>query len=298
MMTPAPRAGDNLGGMLLMLAATVVLISQHSMAKHVSETLPVLQIVFFRTVTAFLFFLPWLLRSGLDIFRTDRIGMHVIRALLQTASSFTFFFALKVTALATVTALHFTAPIFATVIAVFVLGERISIRRWSAILLAFAGTYVILRPGFGAIDHGAVLAVVSALCWGIAMIFIKVMSRTNSSVTITAYMYLLMTPLTLLVALYDWQWPTLIEYGWLILIGVTGALGHLLMAESLKRGDTHVVTPLDFFRLIWATLAGYFLFSEFPDVFVWIGGTMIFGGVSYIAWREHVLRAQNKLAAR
>ncbi|MDH3703120.1 MAG: DMT family transporter [Alphaproteobacteria bacterium] len=289
MTTPAPRAADNLGGMVLMLIATVVLISQHSMAKHVSETLPVLQVVFFRTITAFLFFLPWILRSGLHIFRTDRIGLHVVRALLQTVSSFTFFLALKVTALATVTALHFTAPIFATVIAVFALGERISVRRGSAILLAFAGTYVILRPGFGEIDHGAVLAVVSALCWGIAMIFIKVMSRTNSSVTITAYMYLLMTPLTFLVALYDWQWPTLIEYGWLILIGVTGALGHLLMAESLKRGDTHVVTPLDFFRLIWATLAGYFLFAEFPDLFVWIGGTMIFGGVSYIAWREHVL---------
>ena len=294
MTTPAPRAADNVGGMVLMLIATVVLISQHSMAKHVSETLPVLQVVFFRTITAFLFFLPWLLKSGLDIFRTDRIGLHVVRALLQTVSSFTFFLALKVTALATVTALHFTAPIFATVIAVLVLGERISFRRWSAILMAFAGTYVILRPGFGEIDQGAVLAVVSALCWGIAMIFIKVMSRTNSSVTITAYMYLLMTPLTFLVALYDWQWPTLIEYGWLILIGVTGALGHLLMAESLKRGDTHVVTPLDFFRLIWATLAGYFLFSEFPDVFVWIGGTMIFSGVSYIAWREHTLRAQRK----
>lgn len=294
MTAPAARAADNLGGMALMLGATVIMIVQHSMMKHVVETLPALEILFFRAITAFLFFLPWMLRSGLAIFRTNRIGLHILRTGLQAVSSLTFILALKSTALATATALHFTAPIFATVIAVFTLGERISVRRWSAILLAFAGTYVILRPGYAAIDQGSILAIISAFCWGIAIIIIKVMARTDSSVTITAYMYLLMTPLTLIPALYDWHWPTLVEYGWLILIGVTGALAHLLTAESLKRGDTHVVTPLDFFRLIWATLAGYFLFAEFPDVFVWIGGAMIFGGVSYIAWREHTLRAQRK----
>lgn len=292
----APNAGasadDNLAGMLLMLAATAVLIGQHAGVKHLAQSLPVLEILFFRTVIAFLFFMPWVMRSGLDIFRTRRIGLHLIRAALQTASAITFFVALSVTELATVTALHFTAPIFATIIAVFALGERISFRRWSAILIAFAGTIVILRPGLDAVGHGPLLTIVSAFFWGVAMIVVKLLGRTDSSVTITAYMYLLTMPMTLLPALYDWQWPALDHYGWIVLIGITAALAHLLMAEALTRGDTHVVTPFDFLRLIWASLAGFIFFAETPDRYVWIGGFMIFAGVAYIAWREHTLRAR------
>ena len=104
--------------------------------------------------------------------------------------------------------------------------------------------------------------------------------------TITAYMYVLMTPATLIAPFFDWTWPTLEQYGWLVAIGLTGALGHVLMAEALKRGDTHVVTPFDFFRLIWATLIGILLFGESVDNLVWIGGTIVIASVSYIAWRE------------
>jgi drug/metabolite transporter (DMT)-like permease len=290
-MTALPDGRGNLQGMALMLCATVVLISQHAMVKHLSTDLHTFEILFFRTVTAVLFFLPWILRSGLAIFRTRRFGLHMVRASLQMVSALSFFLALAVTPLATITALHFTAPIFATLIAMFLLGETISVRRWTAIVTGFAGTYVILRPGFATIDPGALLVGLSALTWGIAMIVIKILGRTDSSVTITAYMYLLMTPMTFVAALVDWRWPTIDQYGWLIMIGVTGAGAHLLMAEALKRGETQVVTPLDFFRLIWASLIGYFLFGESPDLYVWLGGAMIFASASYIAWREHRMRA-------
>ena len=92
--------------------------------------------------------------------------------------------------------------------------------------------------------------------------------------TITAYTYALMTPATLIAASFDWTWPTLEQYGWLV------ALGHVLMAEALKRGDTHVVTPFDFFRLIWATLIGILLFGESVDNLVWVGGTIVIASVS------------------
>ena len=285
--------GGNLKGMVLMLCATVVLISQHGMVKHLSSDLHTFEIVFFRTVTAFFFFLPWMLRSGLGILQTDRFRLHVVRAVLQLISALCFFFGLAVTPLATVTTLHFTAPIFATLIAIFVLREAISVRRWIAILIGFAGTYVILRPGLVEVDTGALMVVLSALSWGVAMVVIKILSRTDSSVTITAYMYLLMTPMTLVAALVDWRWPTLEQYGWLLLIGVTGAGAHLLMAEALKQGDTHVVTPVDFIRLIWAALIGYFLFGEYPDLFTWIGGAMIIVSASYIVWRESRLRSES-----
>ena len=281
-----PQFSGNLIGIALIVAATLVMILQHSLVKVLAAEMSILEIVFFRTATAVLFFLPWMLRSGLAIFRTERIGLHILRATFQTFSAFGFFLGLAIVPLATVTALHFTTPIFAVLIGIFILGERVSVRRWSAILAGFVGTMLILRPGVSTVGYGELLVLGSAVAWACAIIVIKVLSRTDTSVTITAYMYVLMTPATLIAASFDWTWPTLEQYGWLVAIGLTGALGHVLTAEALKRGDTHVVTPFDFFRLIWATLIGILLFGESVDNLVWIGGAIVIASVSYIAWRE------------
>ena len=281
-----PQFSANLIGIALIVAATLVMILQHSLVKALAAEMSIPEIVFFRTATAVLFFLPWMLRSGLAIFGTERIGLHILRATFQTFSAFGFFLGLAIVPLATVTALHFTTPIFVVLIGIFILGERVSVRRWSAILAGFVGTMLILRPGFSTVGYGELLVLGSAVAWACAIIVIKVLSRTDTSVTITAYMYVLMTPATLIAASFDWTWPTLEQYGWLVAIGLTGALGHVLMAEALKRGDTHVVTPFDFFRLIWATLIGILLFGESVDNLVWIGGTIVIASVSYIAWRE------------
>lgn len=274
-------------GIGLMIAATVVMIVQHSMVKILADDLSILEIVFFRTLTALLFFMPWILRSGLSIFRTERLGLHVVRAGFQTISAFGFFLGLAIVPLATVTALHFTTPLFAILIGIVLLGERVSVRRWTAIIVGFAGTMIILRPDTAGLGHGELLVLGSAIGWAAAIICIKVLSRTDTSVTITAYMYLLMTPITFAAALFEWTWPTAEQYVWLIAVGLTGALGHVLMAEALKRAATHVVTPFDFFRLIWATLVGILLFDESADVSVWVGGALVIASVSYIVWREH-----------
>ena len=288
----------SLGGIALMIAASVVLIFQHSTAKWLSADLSVLEIVFFRTITALLFFLPWIFRSGLAIFHTQRIGLHLFRAVLQTLSAFGFFIALAVAPLATVTALQFTTPIFAVLIGIVVLGERVSVRRWSAIIAGFLGTVLIIRPDAATFEWGTLLVLGSALSWAGAIIIIKTLGRTDSSVTITAYMYLLMTPITLVAALFDWTWPTLEQYGWLIAIGLSGAGAHILMAEALRRAPTHVVSPFEFFRLIWATLIGIFIFGDPPDLYVWAGGLVVMGSVSYIAWREHILAQARKAVGR
>jgi len=282
----APRFSGNLIGIVLIVAATLVMILQHSLVKALAAEMSILEIVFFRTATAVLFFLPWMLRSGLAIFRTERIGLHILRATFQTFSAFGFFLGLAIVPLATVTALHFTTPIFAVLIGILILGERVSVRRWSAILAGFVGTMLILRPGVSTVGYGELLVLGSAVAWACAIIVIKVLSRTDTSVTITAYMYVLMTPATLIAASFDWTWPTLEQYGWLVAIGMTGALGHVLTAEALKRGDTHVIIPFDFFRLIWAILIGILLFGESVDNLVWVGGTIVIASVSYIAWRE------------
>jgi drug/metabolite transporter (DMT)-like permease len=230
-----PRFSGNLIGIALIIVATMVMILQHSLVKALAAEMSILEIVFFRTASAVLFFLPWMLRSGLAIFRTERMGLHILRATFQTFSAFGFFLGLAIVPLATVTALHFTAPIFAVLIGIFLLGERVSVRRWSAILAGFVGTMLILRPGIATVGYGEFLVLGSAVAWACAIIVIKVLSRTDTSVTITAYMYVLMTPATLIAASFDWTWPTLEQYGWLVAIGLTGAFGHVLTAEAPRR---------------------------------------------------------------
>ena len=290
---PTSRS-ENMTGIGLMVLATMAMIVQHSMVKQLAGELSILEIVFFRTVAALLFFMPWMLRSGFAIFQTDKIGLHLLRAFFQTCSAFAFFLGLAIVPLATVTALHFTTPLFAVLIGIIALGERVSARRWTAIAAGFIGTLIILRPDGGSLGYGELLILGSAIAWAAAIIVIKVLGRTDSSITITAYMYLLMTPITLIAALFDWRWPTGEQYLWLVGIGLTGALGHVFTAEALKRAPTHVVTPFDFFRLVWATLIGMLLFSEDADMFVWGGGAIVNASVSYIVWREHQISAAQR----
>ena len=290
---PTSRS-ENMTGIGLMVLATMAMIVQHSMVKQLAGELSILEIVFFRTVAALLFFMPWMLRSGFAIFQTDKIGLHLLRAFFQTCSAFAFFLGLAIVPLATVTALHFTTPLFAVLIGIIALGERVSVRRWTAIAAGFIGTLIILRPDGGSLGYGELLILGSAIAWAAAIIVIKVLGRTDSSITITAYMYLLMTPITLMAALFDWRWPTGEQYLWLVGIGLTGALGHVFTAEALKRAPTHVVTPFDFFRLVWATVIGMLLFGEDADMFVWGGGAIVIASVSYIVWREHQISAAQR----
>ena len=287
---PTTRSG-NMTGIGLMVLATMAMVIQHSMVKQLAGELSILEIVFFRTVAALLFFMPWILRSGLAIFQTDKLGLHLLRAFFQSCSAFAFFLGLAIVPLATVTALHFTTPLFAVLIGIITLGERVSIRRWTAIAAGFVGTLIILRPNGGSLGYGELLVLGSAVAWAAAIIVIKILGRTDSSITITAYMYLLMTPITLITAVFDWRWPTGQQYLWLLGIGLTGALGHVFTAEALKRAPTHVVTPLDFFRLVWATLIGLLLFDEAADFYVWGGGAIVIASVSYIVLREHQVSA-------
>ena len=146
---------------------------------------------------------------------------------------------------------------------------------------------VILRPGYDEIGLGPILAVGSAMTWGCAVIIIKNLNRTDSSLTITAYMALLMSPLSLVPALTVWEWPTWHQLAFLLLVGTFGTIGHLCMNQALKLAPTNVVMPMDFVRLIWVAAIGWLIFSEVPDIFVWIGGVMIFASGALIAQGEN-----------
>jgi len=198
-----------------------------------------------------------------------------------------FFTSLSLTPVARVTALAFTAPLFTALLSVLFLGERFRARRWTALALGFAGMLIILRPGMIPADLGSLLVVGSASLWAVTMIVIKVLSRTESSFAITAYMNLFLALFSLGPALWVWVMPPPEMWVWLVAIGVIGTIAQLALSQALKETEPTAVLPFDFLKLIWTAILGFWVFGEVPDVLTWVGAAVVFGSGFYIAWREH-----------
>jgi drug/metabolite transporter (DMT)-like permease len=226
--------------------------------------------------------------------RTKRLGLHALRGLVNIGAMLMFFTAVATTPLAKVTALSFTAPIFAAALSVLVLGETFRMHRWAAILFGFLGMLIILRPGLAIIEPGAFLVLGSAALWAVAMIIIKILSRTESSVAIVAWMGVFLCLFSFGPALMVWQTPSATAWLWLAFIGFTGSIAQVSLSQALKETDPTAVLPFDFLKLIWTALLAAWLFGEIPDIYTWIGAGVIFGSGLYIARRERRATAQAK----
>jgi len=279
-------------GIVLMCLSTVAFSIMHGLVRFVSEVLPPFQIAFFRNFFGLAFLLPLLMRSRFEVLRTKQIGLHALRGVINMAAMLMFFTALSISPIAKVTALGFTAPIFMAILAVIVLGERFRIYRWSAIFLGFVGMLIILRPGLVVIDTGALLVIGSAVLWAVAMLIIKIQSRTESSLTIVAYMGIFLGVFSIVPALWVWQPFELQTLGLMVLIGLFGSIAQMAISESLKETDPTALMPFDFLKLIWTAMIGAWFFAEIPDMFTWIGATVIFSSGLFIAFRERSVRSQ------
>ena len=281
-----------LRGIVLMCLSTVAFSIMHGLVRFVSEVLPPFQIAFFRNIFGLAFLLPLLMRSRFSILRTKRIGLHALRGIINIIAMLMFFTALSISPIAKVTALSFTAPIFMAILAVFVLRERFRIYRWLAILSGFIGMLIILRPGLVAIDTGALLVTASAGLWAIALLLIKILSRTEASLTIVAYMGIFLGVFSIFPALWVWQPFGMQTLFWLALIGLFGTIAQMSLSQSLKETDPTALMPFDFLKLVWTALIGAWFFSEIPDVYTLIGAAVIFASGFFIALREQKAQQQ------
>lgn len=273
-------------GIVLMFTSTFFFAAMHAIIRYLTETMHPFEVAFFRNFFGLIFVVPWFIRYGLQPLRTRHLKLHMYRALVNVVAMFSFFYALAITPLAEVTALGFAAPIFTTVLAALFLGEVVRLRRWTAVIVGFFGTLIILRPGFSEIGLGQMLVLNSTIFWAVALLLIKTIGRHDSSVTIITYMSLLQLPLSLIPALFVWTWPSPDLWFWLLAIGLLGGSAQWLMTESLRVAETSVVMPIDFCKLPWTALLAYLAFAEIPDIFTWIGGAVIFCCAFYIALRE------------
>jgi drug/metabolite transporter (DMT)-like permease len=277
---------------ILILASTLCFTGMHTIIRYSAtvDNMHPFELAFFRNVFGLLALAPFFVRHGFAILRTDRFHLHAIRGGMQIFAMLSFFTALSISPLAKVSAMSFSAPLFATLGAVLFLGERIRARRIFALVAGFVGAMIILRPGLAEMDTGMMLVLGSSAIWAVAMLIIKVLSRTDSSVTITAYQSLFLLPFSFAAATLVWLWPTPGQLAMFAGMGLLGTLGHLAMAQAFKWADTTAILPFDFVRLIWASAIGFMIFGEVPALWTWVGGTVIFASTTYIAFREARLK--------
>lgn len=279
------------------LAFTGMQASIRVVATDAVNPLPPAEVAFFRNLFGLLALAPLFFRLGPSPLKTRRIGLHLLRAGLQAGGMLCFFTAVTLIPLAEITALSFSAPLFATLLAVVLLGERVRTRRLAALAVGFVGVVVVLRPGVEALSLGVILVLGSSLGWAAAMTMIKSLSRTDSAFALTFYAALFMTPLTLVPAALEWTHPSFAQLGWLLVLGTLGTVGHLAFAQALKIAELSAVLPLDFLRLVWASMIGIWFFGEMPTLWTLAGGAMIFAGASYIAFREAQISRERRAAA-
>ena len=273
-----------------MAMAAVLFVAMHTIVRSMSGQLHPFEIAFFRAFLGLFILFPFVFKDNFSILKTKNIKLHSLRGLLNAGAMLCFFYGLSITPLAQVTALGFSAPLFATVLAVIFLGEVVRVRRWTAIIIGFVGTLIILRPGMVDLGIGPTLIVISAAIWSVALMLIKVMTRTDSSVTISFYASLFLSPLVFFAAFPFWELPSWEQMGWMLLLSALGTFAQTLMNQSLKLADTSVVMPVDFSKMIWATFLGFVFFDEIPDLYTWIGAILIFGSTTFIAIRESRLK--------
>lgn len=277
--------------MVFMLISTVGFAVMAMLVRALSSDIHPFEIAFFRNLFGLLVLVPWFIRYGWMPFKTSQLGVHVVRNLVQVTTVLSFFYALAITPLALATALSFIAPIFATILAILFFREMVGIRRWIAILLGFAGTYVILRPGFIPISLGPLLVIFSSVMFSISLTIMKLLSRTDSTVTITCYSASLLALFSLGPAAFFWQWPTWEQLGFLVILGLITTSAQMFFIQAMKIADMNVVMPMFFFQLIWVAAGAYLIFGETPDAYTLLGGAMVFASTFYIAYRERAIKA-------
>lgn len=272
--------------MLFMLLATLALTCMHALVRFLSVEMHAFEITFFRNLFALLIMAPLMLRAGAEELKSRQPRLQLLRSCFGILAMALWFYGLSVVPIAEATALSFTAAIFGSIAASLFLRERMRLRRWTAVVTGFIGALIILRPGFQSVDPGAWIVLASSVFWALALVTVKRLSTTDSIVCIVAWNTVLLTVFSLPLAIPVWTAPSAEQLGWLFLIGLLATLGHLAMTNAFRLADATAVFPVDFTRLLWASILGFLLFAELPDAATWIGGALIFASTTYITFRE------------
>ena len=264
-----------------------------ALIKHVGQRIPVFEILFIRQLIVVAILIPVIARVGTGIFTTDLIGLHIMRGTFAAIAMATGFTALVHIPLAEVTAISFAKTLFLTILAIFFLGETVGVRRWTVTIIGFIGVMIIIRPGTEAMNIYAVLALTSALFVAGVTIVLRKLSQVDPPSTIIAYQSCFVTTIMAGPAIYFWVTPTVQEFLIILVIGGLMWCLQTTMIQGLKVAEAVAVAPVEYMRLLFATVIGIVFFAEIPSVWTIVGAAVIIGSTLYTIRRNAVVKKKN-----
>ncbi len=286
----APAASETLRGIVSILLAIALFGVMDAMIKALASAYPTAQLVFFRSCFALLPLGVAVARSGgLGMLKTRRPLAHVARSCAGLGSMACFFASYASLPLAEVYAIAFAAPLMLTALAGPMLGEQVGWRRWCAVLVGFAGVLVILRPGSDVLSAAALLCLAGTVLYALAMVTIRKLSATETTVSIVFYFTLTCTLAGAAAMLPAWVTPrSAADLAMLVGTGIVGGLAQLLMTNAFRRAPAATLAPFEYTGLLWGISFGWLFFGEWPDSIVFVGAGIVAAAGLYIVHREAV----------
>lgn len=280
------RTASPLSGIALMTLATATFACADALSKVLVADYPVLQVVWLRQVAALAVWAPVILWvGGRDVWRTARPGMHAVRAVLHLASAVCFHLALTRVPLAEATALFYVEPLLLTALAVPLLGEKVGIRRWIAVVVGLLGMLLLVRPGSGEASLWYLFPLASAVVFALYEILTRKAGFGDRPMT--SFVWLLGGMIVVLAPAVPFVWQPLDQRALLLaLLGIISGGAQFLMIFALARAPASVLAPLRYSHLVWATLLGVAIFSALPDGWSLAGMAIIVGAGLYVWHRE------------
>jgi drug/metabolite transporter (DMT)-like permease len=272
-MTPITRAALWMAGWLLLMVVIAVA------GREATRELTVFQVMMMRSGLGLVMVWPLVHRAGgLRAMRTQHLSQHGARNAVHYAAQYGWFAALSLIPLAQVVAIEFTMPIWSALLAAAMLGERLDRARISAVVLGLAGVVLIVRPDAAHINIGQWIALAAAFGFGISVVLVKSLTRTDAAIQVSFWMLLVQFAIGLVPALAVWQWPSATGWAWVLLVAFCGAYSHYCFARAMQLADAMVVVPMDFVRVPLTALAGWALYAERVDLLTLAGMGLILAG--------------------
>jgi drug/metabolite transporter (DMT)-like permease len=274
-------------GILYMLGATVVFAGTVAAVKWLVATYPAGEVLFAQSFGSLVFcalvILPW---RGFGVFRTQRFKAHGVRVLMQGASQVCIIVALSTMPLASVIAINFSAPLFATLVSALFLREAVGGARWTALAVGFLGVLVVTNPGTDTFQAGAVFAVANAVTYGTLTAAVRGMTATESTETLLMYQGVLLSVLYAVALPFDFAWPSAGDALIMLCMGLGNGLGQYWWTRALHLAPASAVTPYYYFMLVWSIAVGFIVWGDVPTASLLAGSAIVVGSGLFLLWRE------------
>ena len=281
---------NNVKAIILALIASFCAVLMSVFLKLAQSDSNVFTIGFLRFFFGFLLITPFILKSKFKIYNTNNLKLHISRSLINVPMMILGFAALMYIPLEQIKAIGFLSPILVVILSVIFLKERIYLIRTFSLILGFIGTIIIIRPGIIEISIGVYMVLASALLWSSVIIITKLMSKTDSALTILTYQYTFVSLFAFPLAIFYWISPSNLSIFYSLLAAIVGTVLHLCINNAYKLSDLSNIQPVWFSQLIFSSIAGVILFGDKIDFYVYLGGIIVFISVLIITYRENYLK--------